>query len=540
MLLILIAVFIFEGYRNVLSVSKLLAESDDIHASLLESYNKHLLWSKNLSQGIYDNEEYKVEVILDHNLCDFGKWYYGDGRHQAEQLIPQLKVVFESMEKPHEALHHTAVEIKKEVESGSSGLDAAKKIYQTQTLEQIKVLGNLFNQAIKVTNDVAEDAHLKLNSEVERIKIVTFLILIAAVLLSLLISFIISKGILKNVNKGMAFAQEVAKGNLMADVDIKTKDEIGLLLGSFKETVVKIKEVVKQVHIGANNLLNASEEMSNTSQEISQWANEQAASVEEVSSSMEQMGANIQQNSLNAQQTEKIAIYAEEGMQKVKNTSNESLESVKEIANKITIISDIAFQTNILALNAAVEAARAGEHGRGFAVVAAEVRKLAERSKIAADEINSLSTKTVTTTEHASSLINEILPEINRTATPIKEIATASSEQNVGADQIGNAIQQLNQVTQQNASASEEVATSAEELSSQANLLSETIGFFKITNNAEHLMQTASKIKKTGLNLSKENLKMKHERSLKSAKSQSKGVNLNLNGVHADEQYERY
>lgn len=195
---------------------------------------------------------------------------------------------------------------------------------------------------------------------------------------------------------------------------------------------------------------------------------------------MEEMAANIQQNTDNAQEADKISQKVQSGVQKVGSAAQESLLSIRNISEKIGIINDIAFQTNILALNAAVEAARAGEHGKGFAVVAAEVRKLAERSKLAADEIVTLSGQSVEVTESASDLMGNLVPEIEKTAKLVQEIAAASMEQSSGADQVNSAIQQLNQVTQQNAAASEELATSSEELSSQAEQLKELISYFKL------------------------------------------------------------
>jgi methyl-accepting chemotaxis protein len=193
---------------------------------------------------------------------------------------------------------------------------------------------------------------------------------------------------------------------------------------------------------------------------------------------MEQMVSNIQQNADNAQQTEQISGKANISMSEMNRIGKESFESINTIATKITIINDIAFQTNLLALNAAVEAARAGEHGRGFAVVAAEVRKLAERSKLAADEIENLSRNSLKITEKTSELLDSLVPEIQKTSQLIRDISSASMEQNAGADQINSAIQQLNSVSQQNATSSEEMATSAEELTTQAESLKESVSYF--------------------------------------------------------------
>lgn len=276
-------------------------------------------------------------------------------------------------------------------------------------------------------------------------------------------------------------ANRIAEGDLSQVKDVKVaNDEVGMVYLAFKKMVENLRDIVENIKTGAESIAGAGNEMSSASQVLSQGASEQASSAEEVSSSMEQMAANIQQNTDNAQQADKISQKVSEGVQKVGSAAQESLMSIKNISDKIGIINDIAFQTNILALNAAVEAARAGEQGRGFAVVAAEVRKLAERSKLAADEIVNLASKSVDITESASELMGKLIPEIERTAKLVQEIAAASMEQSSGADQVNTAIQQLNQVTQQNAASSEQLATSSEELSSQAEQLKDIIAFFKI------------------------------------------------------------
>lgn len=288
-------------------------------------------------------------------------------------------------------------------------------------------------------------------------------------------------GMVKPIIAISELADEISEGNLVEvkHIDVEN-DEVGALYNSFKKMVNKLREVVVNITTSSEQIATASNELNENSQQVAEGANEQAAAAEQVSSSMEQMAANIQQNTDNSKQTEKIALSAADAIRKGNEGALMSVSSMRKIAEKVSIIGDIAFQTNILALNAAVEAARAGEHGRGFAVVAAEVRKLAERSKISADEINHLTEEGVRFSAEASKRLDEIVPEIQRTAQLVQEISAASLEQSTGADQVNNALQQLNSVTQRNASTSEQMATSAEELSGQAKQLNDIVGFFKI------------------------------------------------------------
>ena len=279
------------------------------------------------------------------------------------------------------------------------------------------------------------------------------------------------------LNQITAGAGEIASGNLMVNLrERSSKDE---LMKALVTMVSQLTKVVKDVKSAADNVAAGSREMSSGADDLSNGANEQAAAAEEASSSVEQMTANIRQNADNARETEKIALMAADDARDGGSAVTETVAAMREIAGKITIIEEIARQTNMLALNAAIEAARAGEHGKGFAVVASEVRKLAERSQQAAQEISELSPSSVEVAERAGSMLSRIVPEIQRTAELVQEINAACREQDSGAVQINKAIQQLDQITQQNASAAEEMASTSEQLSAQAEQLQSSVTFFK-------------------------------------------------------------
>ncbi|MDH5602870.1 MAG: nitrate- and nitrite sensing domain-containing protein, partial [Cyclobacteriaceae bacterium] len=299
----------------------------------------------------------------------------------------------------------------------------------------------------KLANDLVDNA-----SELENTASISLVINLTASLIILVFTIFLAVTLGLNILRQMGgepsdvlrMATSISKGDLTVSKNY-TGENKGGILGAMIDMSEKLHEVIGTALTAADNISNASNELSKTSQTLSDGANDQASSAEEVSSSMEEMSANIQQNSDNAKETQKIAITASEGIEESNQAVKKTVDSMKIIAGKISIIGEIARQTNLLALNAAVEAARAGEHGKGFAVVAAEVRKLAERSQLAASEIDEVSAGSVSIAEKSGVLLSSIVPEIQKTADLVQEITASSAEMSSGTDQINGAIQSLNE-----------------------------------------------------------------------------------------------
>ena len=418
---------------------------------------------------------------------------------------------------------HTA-----EVVAGAGNLKAIAQSWGEGRAIAQKVLEGMIAYVDQVRADMLNDA-----AEANRASALAQNVLIGAVALTLLLALAgggwIALNLSRSVSRASALAEAVASGDLTQNIVAASDDELGDLVRTLDDMSAKLRATVGEALNASHSVASGSEQLSASANQLSHGATEQASATEEASSAMEQMASNVKQNAENAGQTEKIARASADAASTGGEAVARAVKAMETIAAKITIVQEIARQTDLLALNAAVEAARAGEHGRGFAVVASEVRKLAERSQAAAAEISTLSADTVRTAQDAGAMLVRLVPEIRRTADLIGEISSACREQDVGVSQINLAIQQLDQVTQQNAASSEEVSATSEELSSQAERLQTTISFFRIEGAEAPTRAAVSKLRDKAAAMRAKDAPKK-SKSYNQASKIGAGFSLELNG----------
>jgi methyl-accepting chemotaxis protein len=530
-----------EAHHNTLHASaaeigRKYAPADvELGSYLREKKLDHLNWMAVIRDALLSQSGRAAEVQTDPHKCNLGLWLYAPETEKQMRADPEFGTRVQAIFAPHAALHESAIEINELLEEGDrnaalrhfmdgtaplaeetlasidgmiglldtrqKGYDEAREVFATVTIPELNQVQRLLNESMTViSKDIMTDEVMLERASETKDGVLAFNAV--AVVLGILLAWVIARGIIGPLRKGMEFAQTVATGDLRATVDISQDDEVGQLSASLTDMANHLNRVVGEVNAVADGVSAGSEELSAAAQSLSQSVTEQASSIEEISASMEEMSAGVRSNTDNARQTETIASKAAKGAAESGEAVAAAVAALKSIAERITIIQDIARQTNLLALNAAIEAARAGEHGKGFAVVAAEVRQLAERSGHAAEEIGEISDTSMAVADKAGHMLQELVPQIGRTAELIQEIAASCMEQDKGVNEISIAIGQLDKVIQGNASASEEMASTAEELSAQAQSLAQAMTFFKVDGRgaqAHKATVTASRRQRTAL-----------------------------------------
>jgi len=483
---VIISLFLISSVWTLMDLRSLIKNAEnnrqgrELRTELKQLYIDHLVWSKKVSMFFVQPHDGQINVQTNDHECNLGKWLYSEHKSHVVATMPALESLINQIEEPHALLHKSVSEINKLLQSADSiRFNKAKQIFLTDTENSLNKVVGLLNAIIQKSNEIviSDDA---IYAKQSAIRVQLIVLSIITLVFSVLLGYSIKTNIDNSFNELLVLVENMANGNLAIETKINQKDEIGVLAKGLQKTIEKLKKITSEIRHGAGNILAASSEANLTAEKMSENSSEQASSIEEVSSSMEEMTANIEQNKDNAEHTEKTTREAANKIEEGSKLVTETVRSIKTIKEKISVISEIAMQTNILALNAAVEAAHAGEQGKGFAVVAADVRKLAERSQKAAKEIEALTNISVSNAENSGKLFVDIVPAIQNTAKLVQEISLSSVEQNNGANQINAAIQQLNETAQQNAAASEELASNSEEMTNLADRFKKLVSFFKV------------------------------------------------------------
>jgi methyl-accepting chemotaxis protein len=410
------------------------------------------------------------------------------------QLSPDDKLAVRSMNEDLDVYEGGYTKVLNLIEQGK--LHTPQECNQTITQYKDSI-HRLESVATDLTNRHAE-VLVPLVEQIARTTTTTLVVFsVLAVFVSVVVTLVISKGITKPIQEVVEVVENISAGDLTKAISVDRADEIGRLLSSMAKMTGKLNEMIGEVRMGAGSVSTAAAQVASSASSVSQGTSEQAAAVEQVTSSMEEMNASITQNAESSRKMEQMARKGAQDATQSGQAVQEAVIAMKSIAEKIAVIEEIAYQTNMLALNAAIEAARAGEHGRGFAVVAGEVRNLAERCRTAAQEIGGLAVANVQIAERSGGLLTELVPAIQKTADLVQEVASTSREQAAGVNQINGAISQVGLVTQRNAAGAEELSSTAEELASQAEALQDMISFFRVSAVADHRIGKKRKIEKS-------------------------------------------
>ena len=558
---LIIGLLLFFAIASYLGLTTQKRALNDIYNNRFKSYQTSAVLAKDLT-GVHAN----TYRLLSWETARFDRARIDAlGKAQLATLERSVDIIKKNIASPSvtteekkifDTILTDLVEYQKSIQSAvdlsSSDLNFAT-MYMGTADKKFLNLEKVLEELLSLENTLSEDQYGSALKTFNRVIVIMAMILVGAVVLSLLASIFIARSVTHVLGAEpqaiAALAKSIANGDLTFHIGLK--ERVRGVYADTQKMAEKLKSVVADVKTAADNVASGSQQLSDSAAQMSQGTTEQAASAEEASSSVEEMNATIRQNADNASQTEKIALRSAADAKASGRAVSETVGAMKEIASKISIIEEIARQTNLLALNAAIEAARAGEHGKGFAVVASEVRKLAERSQVAAGEIGKLSTTSVEVAEKAGVMLAKLVPDIQKTAELVQEISAASKEQTSGADQINSAIQQLNQVIQQNAGSAEEMSSTAEELSSQAEQLQASVAFFIVNDSQVPTPKPPAHVKKAAVDELEKQKTLRDRKAIKhtmiSAPRTEAGVALNPDHGNskgsettADAEFERF